>query len=321
MLQRTQILNPTQEGLEKAAKILRSGGLVAFPTETVYGLGADAFNDKATKRVFNVKGRPSNNPLIVHVGSLSQAQKLVQFSSVTQTLAKQYWPGSLTLILPKKKGTRIPDHVSSSTHFLAVRVPENLTTLQFLRLCKCPIVGPSANLSGRVSPTNSQHVLEDLDGKIEAVIDGGQCRRGLESTILTYVDNQLVLLRQGAIPLEQIQNETGLTIDSSSGNISVLSPGTKSKHYSPLTKVRLNARKKRSGEVFIGFRNSQEPYNFNLSEKGCLEEAAKNLYSILRNADQYAQKKNKTSIAIAPIPNTRLGLTINDRLSRAALAK
>ena len=316
----TQILTPSTKDLEHAARIIQSGGLVSFPTETVYGLGANAYNDTAVKKVFCVKGRPSTNPLIIHVESYSKAAQIVQFNQATHILAMRYWPGALTLILPKADSVNIPSRVSSNSDFLAVRVPANAITLRFICHCGVPLVGPSANQSGRVSPTHPQHVLQDLHGKIDAVIDGGQCEHGVESTVLTYYQGHFRLLRHGSIPVEEIQKDTGIEIDLSFHSTNVLSPGTLAKHYSPKTPLRLNANRFKEGELFVAFGQTKGKNSFNLSESGCLKEAAKNLFAILRDADQAAISQEYTMIAIAPIPNSGLGITINDRLRRASMA-
>ncbi len=316
---RTRKLAPEAEGLEQAAQIILAGGLVSFPTETVYGLGADALNSSAVQKVFAVKGRPSNNPLIIHAHSYSMITKLVHVCPEAKRLAKRYWPGSLTLILPKIHSAPIPSNVSAGTDHLAVRIPSYAPTLELIERCGRPLVGPSANRSGKVTATTPQHVLDDFDGTIDAVLDGGQCEKGLESTIVAFEEGQFRLLRPGAITTESIYLETGVKIDFESSTTQILSPGTLSRHYSTDSPIRLDVNSVQPGEAFIGFGNTPEPSDFNLSATGNLEEAAMNLFTILREADQWVKDRNLDRIAVAPIPSIGLGITINDRLNRAAM--
>ncbi len=315
---KTLLLPPSKKSLVVASSILENGGLVAFPTETVYGLGADAFNVKAVAKVFKVKGRPSSNPLIVHVKDLEMASELARFDDTSRHLAKIFWPGPLTLILPIKKSSEIPDIVTANSGYIALRTPSNPIIQNLIELFGKPIVGPSANLSGKISSTSPNHVLSYFDGKIDAIIDGEDCPIGLESTILMCDLTKIQILRLGFVTEKEISEKlSDLKIESSLQGKSVPSPGSKFRHYSPETPIAINCLEKGQDEILIGFGENADA-EFNLSEKGDLVEAAKNLYHILREADRKAQSTNSTRIVVSPVPNSGLGLAINDRLERAA---
>jgi len=315
---KTLVLPPTKKSLVVASSILQNGGLVAFPTETVYGLGADSFNVNAIAKVFKVKGRPSSNPLIVHVKDLEMASELAIFDDTSRHLAKIFWPGPLTLILPKKKSSKIPDIVTANSGYIALRAPSNPITQNLIELFGKPIVGPSANLSGKISSTSPNHVLSDFNGKIDAIIDGEDCPIGLESTILMCNHTKIRILRLGFVTEKEISEKLSyLKIESCLEGKSVPSPGSKFRHYSPDTPIVINCHEKGRGEILIGFGETADA-EFNLSEKGDLVEAAKNLYRILREADRKAQSTSSIRIVVSPVPNSGLGLTINDRLERAA---
>lgn len=315
---KTLLLSPSKYSLEKASRILACGGLVAFPTETVYGLGADAHNPEAVAKVFMVKGRPPSNPLIVHVKDVGMAAELADFNDITYRLAEEFWPGPLTLILPKKATSNLPNNVTANSAYIAVRVPSNPIALKLIEIFGKPIVGPSANLSGKISSTSPDHVLADFNGNIDAIIDGNDCPMGLESTILMFENPNLLVLRLGIIPMEEIFSKVNdLQVETSLAGDKVPSPGSKFRHYSPDTPMRLNRKHKEHNEFFIGF-GPTEGAEINLSENGELEEAARNLYKMLREADQKAKSSNYKKIAVSPIPKIGVGFTINDRLERAA---
>ncbi len=301
-----------------AAQMLIGGGLVAFPTETVYGLGVDATNSRAIKALYAAKRRPTSNPLIVHVASLADAEELVEFDKPSMTLAETFWPGPLTLVLPARSVSPVSPEVSAGRSTLAVRFPSNPLAIDLIKDAKVPVAAPSANLSGRVSPTTANHVLADLDGKLDAVIDGGDCVLGLESTVIHSRSGNLELLRPGTITAEIIQQHTGLTLQKSKEISKLRSPGQLPIHYSPRANVRAGARAARRGEVLLGFGPNSPPADFNLSRSGDLNEAAANFYRLLREADELVSSKGAHTIAVSRIPESGVGIAINDRLRRAA---
>jgi len=300
----------TVEG--EAARILRGGGLVAFPTETVYGLGADAGNDQAVAAIFAAKGRPSFNPLIVHVADVAAARKLAAFSPMAEELAARFWPGALTLVLPRKADAKLSLLVSAGLDTVALRVPAHPMALALLRETGLPLAAPSANASGSISPTTAAHVRESLGGTVDFVLDGGPTMLGLESTVLGFSDGRAVLLRPGAIAREDIEAVTGPLLRADG---EIRSPGQLQSHYAPRAKLRLEARDIRAGESLLGFGDAPGAV-MNLSQRGDLKEAAANLFTMLRALDAKA-----TAIAVSPIPNHGLGEAINDRLTRAAYGK
>jgi L-threonylcarbamoyladenylate synthase len=301
----------SNDAITSAANIIRRGGLVAFPTETVYGLGADATNDKAVAAIFAAKDRPRFNPLIVHVANLTDAETLVEFSPMARTLAKRFWPGALSLVLPRRSGTRLSLLVSAGLDTVAVRVPNEPVALRLLHEAGCPIAAPSANASGEVSPTTAEHVRQSLGNKIELVLDGGPTRLGLESTVIGFEGGAPRLLRPGAIMREQIERVTGLLSGASTHKIS--SPGQLASHYAPKAALRLNVNNAERGELLLGFGPAKDAA-LNLSVHGDLEEAAANLFAMLRELDA----RGPSAIAVMPIPERGLGEAINDRLRRAA---
>jgi L-threonylcarbamoyladenylate synthase len=304
-------LNPDVVGLEKAAAILRRGGLVSFPTETVYGLGADACNDAAVARIFAAKGRPSFNPLIVHVPERAAAESFCIFNADALRLADAFWPGALTLVLPLKSDANVSKLVTAGLHTLAVRVPDNPVANGLLRAFGGPIAAPSANPSGRVSPTTAAHVEFGLGSQIDALVDGGSCTVGLESTIVSCV-NAPTLLRAGGIPAEVLEACLGQTLARATDPKIPTAPGQLASHYAPNGKVRLNAPYAKEGEFLLGFGSVEA--DLNLSPAGDLTEAAANLFACLHALDAMDAK----AIAVSPIPNHGLGRAINDRLRRAA---
>ena len=290
--------------------LLRSGGLVAFPTETVYGLGGDARSDLAVARIFEAKGRPRFNPLIVHVPDVAAAREFAVFDARAEAVVARFWPGPLTLVLPLRDAG-LSDLVTAGLGSVAVRVPAHPLAQALLRAFGGPLAAPSANPSGRVSPTRAAHVMAGLAGRIAAVLDGGPCAVGVESTILGLVDGP-ELLRPGGLAVEALEAVLGpLTVSGSAEKPTA--PGQLASHYAPGAAVRLAAREVRAGEVRLGF--GAGGGDLNLSETGDLVEAAANLFHMLREADLLAAGRG---IAVAPVPEVGLGRAINDRLRRAA---
>ena len=307
-------LSDSPRGLRAGTAMLRAGGLVAFPTETVYGLGADACNGSAVASIYAAKGRPSFNPLIVHVHDLEAAQDLVEFSEVALELAMAFWPGPLTLVLPIKTGSGISELVTAGLPTLAVRIPANPVAQSLLATFDGPIAAPSANPSGKVSPTHADHVLDGLYGRIGAVIDGGACIVGLESTILGFDDETPVLLRPGGIAAEQIEDVTGLPLRLTADD-KITAPGQLASHYAPDVSLKLNATQ---GDIWLGFGPLNGRNGLSLSTSGDLNEAASNLFTYLREIDVLARDQDTPVVSVDPIPETGLGRAINDRLRRAA---
>ncbi len=297
--------------VQKAAEILRSGGLVAFPTETVYGLGADATNDLAVAKIYEAKGRPSFNPLIAHVEDVEQAFELAEFSAAALTLAARFWPGPLTLVLPRKAGCTVSLLASAGLPSIALRVPAHALALELIRETGRPIVAPSANPSGRISPTTAQHVRERLGDKVALILDGGPSAVGLESTIVSLLDDTPRLLRAGGLAREKIEEALGCKLQAPLAG-PLHAPGQLESHYAPRAALRLNATQWHEGEAQLGFGGMDAPLN--LSKKGDLVEAAANLFAMLHHFDAQGAR----IIAVAPIPNFGLGEAINDRLRRAA---
>lgn len=312
-LTQTETLRPDAAGLARAAALLREGRLVAFPTETVYGLGARADDGEAVAAIYEAKGRPAFNPLIVHVPDLAAAEALVEIGPLARELAGAFWPGALTLVLPLKAGAKVSPLVTAGLETLAVRVPAHPVAQALLRQAGVPVAAPSANPSGRISPTMAGHVLAGLAGRIAAVVDGGACDVGLESTIVG-LDGPPRLLRPGGIPAEAIEAALGgPLLPPPAASDAPNAPGQLTSHYAPAGQVRLGAREAREGEVLLGF-GPTPGAALNLSESGDLREAAARLFGCLHELDAMGAKR----IAVAPIPETGLGQAINDRLQRAA---
>jgi L-threonylcarbamoyladenylate synthase len=321
----TPILAANGAALADAARSLRDGGLVAFPTETVYGLGADATNAAAIARLYEAKGRPMFNPLIAHVGDLEAARRIADFDAQATLLAKAFWPGPLTLVLPKAPGCAVADLATAGLDTIAVRVPAHPVARQILRAFGGPVVAPSANLSGHVSPTTAAHVQNDLEGRIDLIVDGGAVEVGVESTIVGCFDIPM-LLRPGGVPRGEIERVLGRTLvqppdESISDSGQPLAPGMLASHYAPRTKVRLNADRLETGEALLAFGPHAIPgieaasEVLNLSARGDLTEAATNLFGYLRALDV----RGARAIAVMPVPHHGLGEAINDRLRRAAV--
>ncbi|RVU34293.1 threonylcarbamoyl-AMP synthase [Hwanghaeella grinnelliae] len=317
------ILPLDSAGLDEAARLIRAGGLVAFPTETVYGLGADATNDTAVARIFEAKQRPNFNPLIVHTASTSEVWKYAADSRRAHALADAFWPGALTMVLPRRSNTKLSLLVSAGLPSVAIRVPAHGGARDLLRLSGRPIAAPSANRSGRISPTTAEHVAESLGDAVDLILDGGPCRIGVESTIIDVTGEHVVQLRPGGVPLEALEEAVGQSIEAADHAFSEepggdtpapISPGLLSSHYAPRASVRLNAEKAQAGEVYLGFGPEEAGGDVNLSPTGDLREAAANLFAMLHRLDA----TGADAIAVAPIPETGLGRAINDRLRRAA---
>jgi len=313
----TRVLTVGRDTIAVAARVLDDGGLVAFPTETVYGLGADATNGEAVARLYAAKGRPRFNPLIAHVSDVQAALRLSRFSKDATLLTGMLWPGPLTLVLPKAEGCPVAELATAGLDSIAVRVPNHPVAHDLLEAFGKPIVAPSANRSGHVSPTTAQHVLADLGGRIDLIIDGGATSVGVESTIVSCLDAP-TLLRPGGVPREAIEQVLGhaLMLAQSSDDEAPLAPGMLASHYAPRTPLRLNARDARPGEALLAFGDpiSGAATILNLSPSASLIEAAANLFSHLRTLDACCAR----AIALMPIPGEGLGEAINDRLARAA---
>ncbi len=317
----TRVLKANQAAISAAAAALRQGGLIAFPTETVYGLGADACDGAAVARLYAAKGRPAFNPLIAHVAGLDAARQLAVFDAEAEKLAAAFWPGPLTLVLPKRPDCPVAALALAGLDSIAIRVPSHPTALALLAAFGGPVVAPSANRSGHVSPTSAAHVLADLRGRIDLILDDGDCDVGVESTIVALL-GEPTLLRPGGLPREEIERVLGHALVSPSVEDAAdapLAPGMLASHYAPKAKVRLEATTPRAGEALLAFGPSPsfEGTTLNLSPRGDLIEAAANLFSHLRALDA----SGATAIAVMPVPHDGLGDAINDRLSRAAAPK
>ncbi len=307
----TQRLGMVAQDIAQAATVLQNGGLVAFPTETVYGLGADARDDRAVARIYEAKGRPSFNPLIVHVPTIEAAKALVHWSEAAQKLADAFWPGPLTLVLPLRADAGISKLVTAGLDTLAIRLPDAPLARDLLTTFGGPVAAPSANTSGQISPTRAGHVLDDLSGRIEAVLDGGACSVGLESTILGLAGDP-TLLRPGGVTRDDLSKALGRPVLLRDENATISAPGQIKSHYAPRAQVRLNAENWNTDETRLGFGNVD--CDLNLSPKSDLTEAAANLFEYLHRLDALG----KPTIAVSPIPEIGLGIAINDRLNRAA---
>jgi len=312
-----KIMPAVPANLNLAGKYLLQGKLVSFPTETVYGLGADATNDQAVARIFAAKKRPGFNPLIIHLPSLAEAEKYVEFDMVSRKMAAAFWPGPFTLVLKKKPGGKLSPLVSAGLDTVAVRVPEHPVIRELLQIFKYPIAAPSANISGKLSPTQPMHVARMLSSKVAMILDGPPCRNGIESTIAQVSGSEIRLLRPGSITKREIEELTGLRVTYYEDSENPAAPGQLKSHYAPNKKLRLNAKTIYPGEALLAF-GSLYPKDAqtlrNLSPKGSLLEAAANLFSMLHELDN----TDCTVIAVSPVPNKGIGIAINDRLNRAA---
>jgi L-threonylcarbamoyladenylate synthase len=314
----TRVLDADREAITAAVRVLADGGLVAFPTETVYGLGADATNGEAVARLYAAKGRPRFNPLIAHVSDMSAAMHLARFSDDATVLAEAFWPGPLTLVLPKADDCPVSELATAGLDSIAVRVPAHPVARELLKAFGKPVVAPSANQSGHVSPTTAAHVHADLDGRVDLILDGGATHVGIESTIVSCLEMP-TLLRPGGLPREDIERVLGhalLDLEHPMSDEAPLAPGMLASHYAPKKPLRLNASDPREGEALLAFGAGapDAAHTLNLSRSGYLVEAAANLFSHLRALDASGAR----AIAVMPIPNEGLGEAINDRLARAA---
>lgn len=313
----TRCLIADPAAIAEAARILRSGGLVAFATETVYGLGADATSDQAVAKIYAAKGRPSFNPLIAHVADLAAARQQASFTAEAEQLALKFWPGPLTLVLPVAPKASVCALARAGLDTVALRVPAHPIAHQLLAETGLPVAAPSANISGHVSPVTAAHVLGDLAGRIDLVLDAGPCPVGLELTIVSCLGGRVTLLRPGGVPREAIEAVLGHKLDSCGhAGPHLLAPGQLASHYAPRAKLRLAATALQSGEAGLDFggRFPKGETVLDLSAARDLTEAAANLFHHLRKLDLCGA----AMIAVAPIPDEGLGEAINDRLKRAA---
>lgn len=315
-----RVVPADEAGIAEAARTLRAGGLVAFPTETVYGLGADATNGAAVARIYEAKRRPSFNPLIVHIASFQAAVRLGHFDGSAKRLAGAFWPGPLSLVVPLRAPSPLSSLVTAGLGTLALRVPRNRTAQALLDAAGVPVAAPSANSSGRLSPTRAAHVAEDLGGAVDLILDGGPTEVGLESTIVACVGDQAVLLRAGGVARGEIEAVLGKALEEVVSDGPVSAPGQLASHYAPGAPLRLDATEIHAGEALLGF-GPQDPQGaeravatLNLSRTGDLREAAANLFDHLHRLDA----ARPSVIAVAPVPGEGLGEAINDRLKRAA---
>ena len=320
----TQIRPAGEAAAAAAARTLSDGGLVAFPTETVYGLGADAANAEAIARLYRAKGRPAFNPLIAHVGDLAAAQRIARFDATALELANAFWPGPLTLVLRKAASCPVADLATAGLDTIALRVPAHPVAREILRRFGGAVVAPSANLSGHVSPTTAAHVQSDLAGRIDLIVDGGPVEVGVKSTIVGCFDLP-TLLRPGGVPRDAIERVLGRALaqapdEPEAADGQPLAPGMLASHYAPRTRVRLNAASLARGEALLAFGPADlagidtAAVVINLSARGDLKEAAANLFGYLRSLDT----SGASTIAVMPVPDHGLGEAINDRLRRAA---
>ncbi len=324
----TRILIPSTKNVEEAASVLKAGGLVGMPTETVYGLAANALNGEAVARVFAAKGRPSFNPLITHFADVRDVEAFAVMDDRAKALAAAFWPGPLTMILPRIEDSGLSELVTAGLETVAVRVPAHLTARQLIKTTGVPIAAPSANKSGTLSPTTPKHVAESLGDAVDLILADGACQVGLESTVVDLSTPEVSVLRAGAILAEDIARVLECEVSYVHETGEIKSPGQLLKHYAPDTPVRLNAIDLEEGEALLAFgsdrfmgvkgggaaRDLPDTQRRNLSEEGDLHEAAANLFAMLKDLDRPEHK----AIAVMAIPDTGLGIAINDRLKRAA---
>ena len=309
-----RLVSFTDETTEEAAALLRAGALVSFPTETVYGLGANALDDTAVAGIYAAKNRPSFNPLIVHVPDIETARRYAHFSDLAERVAAALWPGPLSLVLPRTKDCPLSKLVSAGLDTVAIRVPASAPARRLLVAARVPVAGPSANKSGQLSPTEARHVADGFGDEVALVLDGGACVVGLESTVLDLSTETPTLLRAGGVTHEALEEMIAAPVAVAGvDDTAPKSPGMMSRHYAPRTPLRMNASEVKRGEALLGFGGSKGAVE-DLSPAGDLVEAAANLFRMLHELDGggYA------GIAVAPIPESGLGRAINDRLRRAA---
>lgn len=310
----TRIIPADPAGVEEAAALIGRGCPVAVPTETVYGLAGDATSGEAVAAIYAAKGRPSLNPLIVHVGSVAKAEAIARLSPTARRLAVAFWPGPLTMVLPRAPESPIAGLVTAGLSTVAVRAPAHPVMRALIEAVGQPLAAPSANASGSVSATRAEHAARSLDGRIELVLDGGPTRIGIESTIVAVEEDRLRLLRPGSITIEMLHAATGVSVETGDRG-AIEAPGQMLSHYAPSKPVRLEAASAEADEFLIGF--GAVSGRVSLSGKGDLAEAAARLFDLLHEAD----RSEAPRIAIAPVPAEGLGLAINDRLNRAAAAR
>jgi L-threonylcarbamoyladenylate synthase len=308
------MLGVSDADLDRAAAVILSGGLVAMPTETVYGLAADASNGLAVAAIYTAKGRPSFNPLICHVTGLTMAETCAEIPPLARELITCFWPGPLTLVLPRKPTCTVSELATAGLDTIALRAPKHPAAIGLIARVGRPLAAPSANPSERLSPTTAQHVADSIASKIDIILDGGACAAGLESTIVMITDEGAVLLRPGALARAEIASVTG-RLTAPDDQTVIVAPGMMKRHYAPAAHLRLDALTRSEDEAFLGFGEPPEGVTatLNLSSRGDLAEAASNLFAMLHTLDA-----SHRAIAVAPIPNTGLGEGINDRLQRAA---
>ncbi|MCR9270394.1 MAG: L-threonylcarbamoyladenylate synthase [Hyphomonadaceae bacterium] len=306
-----RILNLTEENLALAARVLRSGGLIGLPTETVYGLAADAANEAAIERIYEAKGRPKFNPLIAHVSDIEMAQREGVFRPEALALVEAHWPGPLTVVVDVAPTGTVSKLARAGLDSVALRIPAHAIPINLVETFGGPLVAPSANPSGKISPTTLDHVMQDMGDKLDLIFNGGTCAAGIESTIIDARGERPALLRPGSLNPDWIEEIWPGLIRPDLNPAAPRSPGQLLRHYAPRAELRLNANAPEPGEAYLGF--GPGAATLNLSERGDLDEAAKNLFSMLRELDQ-----NYDRIAVAPIPTHGLGEGINDRLTRAA---
>jgi L-threonylcarbamoyladenylate synthase len=312
---RTKIAPADAEGVRAAAQMLRRGGLAAFPTETVYGLGADATSEPAVERIFAAKARPANNPLIAHVASLDAALEQGVFTEGALELAKRFWPGPLTLVVPFAPGAAVCEAARAGLSTIALRMPAHPVALALLSAAATPLAAPSANRSGHVSPVTAEHVARDLGSEVDLILDGGRCPVGVESTVIEFLGRPR-LLRPGGITRREIEAVLGERLHEEAGEGPQRSPGLQKSHYAPRARLRLEAQDLRAGEAGLDFGGAFEGGEnvLDLSPSRNLKEAAANLFAYMRELDA----RGPSCIAVAPVPREGLGEAINDRLRRAA---
>ncbi len=312
------VVPANKTSIENAAALLRAGELVAFPTETVYGLGADATNGEAVARIFAAKGRPRFNPLIVHVASIAEAQNLAEFSPLALLLAEKFWPGPLTIVLKRRPNCNLSELVTAGLETVAVRMPAHPIATALIATTGRPLAAPSANRSGHVSPTRASHVADDLRDKVTMILDAGETQHGLESTVVTFDRDQILLLRPGSITADELSDATGAAVERTlKASTTPISPGQLASHYAPTARVRLDVTHPVPGDALLAFGPHVPDHTgpmLNLSETGDLIEAAARLFWALRTLDL----SGAATIAVMPIPHDGIGEAINDRLNRAA---
>jgi L-threonylcarbamoyladenylate synthase len=310
------VVGVSDADLDRARDVILAGGLVAAPTETVYGLAADATNGRAVARIYAAKSRPDFNPLICHVCDLAMAETLAEFSPLARALAARFWPGPLTMVLPRRATCPVSDLATAGLSSIALRMPKHAAALGLIKRCARPLAAPSANPSEHLSPTTAAHVAAGLGDKVDLILDGGRCEAGLESTIIAPGENGAVLLRPGALARAEIESLTGPLAAPEAGS-KVVAPGMLRRHYAPRARLRLNAADRRDEEAFLAFGPPPPGVapTLNLSPRGDLAEAAANLFAMLHELDS-----SHRAIAVACIPDEGLGEGINDRLKRAGVS-